>query len=174
MLTARKRTSQGRSRRLRVAGVVVGLAVAGGASASKYTVRPGDTLGLIAARNHTTIAALAAANNITNPDHIRIGQSLMLTAKPPSKPTLTMQLISSIKTPVLPDGYVVRPGDTLGRIAGMFGRSPVALAAANGIVGDMLYSGARLQINVSAAGQPPVPATPFIAVPTSTVATATT
>src|SRR5439155_16356132 len=71
-------------------------------------------------------------------------------------------------------GYVVRSGDTLAGIASRLGRSPVALAAANGIVGDTLYSGARLRVDVSAASAPPFPAAPFIAVPTATVASATT
>src|SRR5205809_456131 len=107
MLTARKRTRKGFSRRLRVLGAVVGLAVAGGASASRYTVRRGDTLALIASRNHVSL-------------------------------------------------------------------SPVALAAANGIVGTTLYSGARLRVDVSPAGAPPAPAAPFIAIPTTTVGSATT
>src|SRR5438309_10261526 len=74
----RRDLSAHRLRRLRVLGVVLGLAIAGGASASKYTVRRGDTLAVIASRNHTTVDALATANNITNPDHIEVGQSLML------------------------------------------------------------------------------------------------
>ena len=156
----------------RVVGFVLALAVAGGASVSRYTVRKGDTLGTIARRNHTSVAALVKANNITNPDRIRPGQSLMLSAPPP--PSLSLQLISVVKTQALPDSYVVRPGDTLAKVSGMFGRSPVAVAAANGIVGDVLYAGARLRVDVSAAGQPPQPAAPFIAIPTTTVAAATT
>src|SRR5436190_8618380 len=177
MLTAREWILNVRPKRLRVLGVVVGLAIAGGASASKYTVRPGDTLALIASRNHTTVAALAQANSLKNPDHIEVGQSLMLSVKP-AAPTLPLQLISVIKatpkTTALPDGYLVRPGDTLAGIASRLGRSPVALAAANGIVGDILYTGARLRVDVSAAGAPVVPAAPFIAVPTATVGSATT
>jgi LysM repeat protein len=60
-------------------------------------------------------------------------------------------------------GYVVRPGDSLAGIAGRFGISPVALAAANGIVDGRLYAGARLLVDVSAAGQPPRPATAYMA-----------
>lgn len=41
-----------------------------------YTVKSGDTLGAIAARFNTTVKALAAANGITNPDRIAVGQKL--------------------------------------------------------------------------------------------------
>ncbi len=43
---------------------------------STYTVAPGDTLGLIAAHFSTTVAALAQANGILNPNLIYVGQVL--------------------------------------------------------------------------------------------------
>lgn len=43
-----------------------------------YSVAPGDTLGTIAARFGTTVAALAANNHIANPDLIFVGQTLSL------------------------------------------------------------------------------------------------
>ena len=43
-----------------------------------YTVKAGDTLYAIAHKHGTTIAALAARNNITNPNLIRVGQVLYL------------------------------------------------------------------------------------------------
>src|SRR5438477_12857016 len=93
-LTAR--TGKGGRKRARAVSVVLMLAVAGGASVSRYTVRRGDTLATIASRNHTSVAALAKANSITNPDHIYVGQSLMLSAGP--APTLSLQLISVVRT----------------------------------------------------------------------------
>lgn len=41
-----------------------------------YTIQKGDTLSAIAARNGTTVAALARANGISNPNVIYAGQSL--------------------------------------------------------------------------------------------------
>lgn len=43
-----------------------------------YTVKRGDTLSGIAARHNTTVAALAAANGITKPDLIFVGQRLQI------------------------------------------------------------------------------------------------
>ena len=43
-----------------------------------YTVKRGDTLSSIAVRFGTTVAALAAANNITNPNAIQVGQVLIV------------------------------------------------------------------------------------------------
>jgi lysozyme len=46
--------------------------------ARTYTVKRGDTLSAIAIRYGTTVAALAAANNITNPNGLQIGQVLII------------------------------------------------------------------------------------------------
>lgn len=43
-----------------------------------YVVRSGDTLGAIASRHGTTSAALARANNLANPNVIRVGQRLWI------------------------------------------------------------------------------------------------
>lgn len=43
-----------------------------------YIVQPGDTLGKIAARHRTTVAALMAANGIRNPNLIWVGQRLVV------------------------------------------------------------------------------------------------
>ncbi len=43
-----------------------------------YTVKPGDNLTAIAARYGTTVQAIAAANNITNPNLISVGQVLKI------------------------------------------------------------------------------------------------
>jgi GH25 family lysozyme M1 (1,4-beta-N-acetylmuramidase) len=49
-------------------------------AARTYTVQRGDTLSLIAVRFGTTVAALAAANNIANPNAIQVGQVLTIPA----------------------------------------------------------------------------------------------
>jgi LysM repeat protein len=54
-----------------------GAATAGGAP-TVYTVRSGDTLNKIAARFGMTVKAIMAANGLTNPDFIYVGERLVL------------------------------------------------------------------------------------------------
>ena len=45
---------------------------------TQYTVKPGDTLYAIAIRFNTTVHNLVVANNISNPQLIRIGSVLII------------------------------------------------------------------------------------------------
>lgn len=109
--------------------VLVGmLTLAGGAGV--YVVRSGDTLGGIAARHGTSVAAIAGANGLRDADRILVGQRLTI----PDASTAP------------PGTYVVRPGDTISGIAARHGISADALIAANGLVGPTLYVGVRLRL----------------------------
>lgn len=52
------------------------------AGGETYTVQPGDTLFTIAQRFGTTISAITAANNLSNPNQLSVGQELII--PPPS------------------------------------------------------------------------------------------
>lgn len=52
--------------------------VAPPAPSATYTVKPGDTLYAIAVKYGTTVQAITAANNITDPNLIRVGQVLVI------------------------------------------------------------------------------------------------
>jgi LysM repeat protein len=96
-------------------------------STSTYLVQPGDTLSGIADQFGTTVTALAAANNIADPDLIYAGQTLTIVGATTS--------------------YLVQPGDTLSGIADQFGTTVAALAAANNIADpDLIYAGQTLSI----------------------------
>ncbi len=104
----------------------------GAAGLGSYVVKSGDTLSAIAIENGTSVAALVNANNISNPNLIRVGQVLEIPGK------------SEQAQPVV---YVVRPGDTLAEIAALFGRPISALVAANGIRNvNFIVSGKPLTI----------------------------
>lgn len=67
--------------RLTIPGAGGGNAGSGGgsaASAGVHVVRPGENLSTIAAQYGTTVAALAQANSIANPNHIYVGQRLTI------------------------------------------------------------------------------------------------
>ncbi len=43
-----------------------------------YTVAPGDTLGIIARKNGTSVEALASINNLENRNSLGVGQKLII------------------------------------------------------------------------------------------------
>lgn len=122
---------------------------------SQYTVQQGDTLFSIARRFNSTVQAIAAANNIVNPNLIYPGQVLTIPDGVPGTPPPA--------TPPPPTGsstYIVRPGDTLGLIALRFGVTIQALAAANNISNiNVIYVGQVLTIPGTVGPTPP-PTTP--------------
>src|SRR5262245_2681519 len=81
------------------------LAGAASARAATLTLPPRDTLGATAARNGTTVAAIAAANGIADPNRIVAGRRLTV----PSSGDGTASSSSG-------GSYTVRSGDTLGAI----------------------------------------------------------
>ena len=67
-----RRTVRPHRRSGRRSTLIVGVAVMVALASAEYTVENGDTLGRIAARHDTTVAALVEANGISNPNRIRI------------------------------------------------------------------------------------------------------
>ncbi|MCA1735755.1 MAG: LysM peptidoglycan-binding domain-containing protein [Actinobacteria bacterium] len=108
-----------------------------GASAH-YVVREGDTLGDIAASQGVTVSVLAEANQISDPDDIRIGQHLSI-------PEATAEFSSSGE----PRVHVVQQGETLASIANLHGTTAELVAAANGITDGTIYAGTELRLEGS-------------------------
>lgn len=109
-----------------------------------YTVRPGDTLSVIARRHGVSLAALAQANNLTNPNALRIGQVLTIpgsagspaAAAPavsaPVTPTPAATVSPAPAAPVTATGYyTVSKGDTLSGIARRHGTTIAKIMQAN-------------------------------------------
>ncbi len=102
-----------------------------------YTVRPGDTLAMIARRYGISADELAALNLLTNPNLIYVGQPLRVPAWAEAVPS----------TPANGRVYAVQPGDTLAKIAARYGLTVWTLAQANQITNpNLLYVGQRLLI----------------------------
>ncbi len=64
------------------------------ADASVYVVKSGDTLSLIAQKNHTTVKALRAVNNLTT-DKIKVGQKLKLPMSAPAPAPVPVDAVPS-------------------------------------------------------------------------------
>lgn len=104
--------------------VVAVLAILGGfagqaTAVSRHTVRSGETLFKIASRLGVSVQALAAANDISDPNRIVAGEVLIVPEKGSAATTSTR--------------YVVRKGDTLIGVAARLGVPATRLAEANKI-----------------------------------------
>ena len=123
-----------------------------------YTVRPGDTLNLIAQRFNVSLASLIAANGIANPNLIFVGQ--VLTIPGAGSPGPTPVPTSGGPPPTGSQHYTVRAGDTLWAISQRFGVSVDAIKLANGLVSNIIFVGQDLLIPVAGSVSPPPPPPP--------------
>lgn len=106
-----------------------------------HTVVAGETLAKIAGAYGTSISALISANNITNPNLIRVGQKLNIPSGGSGGSNAT------VYDPYKRSGrtHIVRSNDTLASIAAQYsGVTATHLARANGIVNNVIYGGTRL------------------------------
>ena len=116
-----------------------------------HRVQRGDTISGIATRYRVSQAALVELNNLRSRNFIREGQVLRLPGNGGTRPVTLAQrdglAVADTST------YVVRAGDSIDRIARMFGVTPEALLARNSIPNaNRIYVGQQLNITASAAG----------------------
>ncbi len=107
---------------------------------ASYLVQPGDTLSELAEAWHTDTAAIARANEITNPNLLYVGQRLRVPRSgaavvgiPPVDMTPVPATPPPTAPPPPPASYVVQPGDTLWALAQERGTTVEAIASANRI-----------------------------------------
>lgn len=116
-----------------------------------YTVRRGDTLSQIAARNNLQVEEIVAANNISS-DFIREGQKLTL----PISDRNQQSSVSSTNSGGSSNNTIiheVQPGEALSIIAQLYGTKTSEIRANNNLQGDRIYAGQELVIkNASRSG----------------------
>ena len=111
-----------------------------------HTLQAGETLATLAAHYRTTPEELAAANHITNPAQLYVGQELTV--------PLTLEQSATAEPRAL---YVVRAGDNWARVAVRYGVTPSALAAANALsLGAPLFADQRLWIPGGTSAEAPL------------------
>ncbi len=126
-----------------------------------HIVARGETLGKIALAYGTTARTLADANALANPNLILIGQEILVPAASSSSSgtrTTTPGASSPATVNRSGDYHIVKSGETVEGIAAKYkGVTAADIRTANGIVGNTVYTGARLFLNgpgYVAAGAP--------------------
>lgn len=124
------------------------------ATTGVHVVGYGESLTSIALRYGTTVWALAAANNLANPNFVYSGQRLTI-------PGAGAATATSAPAATTSGVHVVQVGQTLASIAARYGVTANAIASANGIVNaNFIYVGQRLTIPGAAAAAAKPPAAP--------------
>ena len=146
-------------------------------AADNHAVTAGETLWLIAKRYGSTVAALADANGLTDPDHIIVGQQLRI-AGPTPTPTTTTSSSVTTTAPAAPAGaitHTVVSGDTLFSIARTYGVGVHELAELNDLSNpDLLAVSHRLTIPSAGATPTPTTVAPSATSPSTMTAPITT
>jgi membrane-bound lytic murein transglycosylase D len=111
-----------------------------------HVVRSGDSLWRIAKRHRMNVATLARMNGMGTGDTLRAGQKLVLNRSAPARNSGARSVSSGSSREV---SYKVRSGDTLSRIAQVFGVSVSELVNWNGLSKQAtLRPGQKLTVNV--------------------------
>jgi murein DD-endopeptidase MepM/ murein hydrolase activator NlpD len=132
-----------------------------GTSSASVRVGPGMTLYSIAKANNTTVARLAAANNLHAPYAVSTGQVIRIPgAAQAALPATTSEPVATTAAAMRPKAggtHQVAAGETLFSLGRKYGMSPYTIADANGLPHDKaLVLGQNLRI--PGAGAPAVAA----------------
>lgn len=133
------------------------LNVAAQEAGSSYTVQYGDVLDIIAASLDVSVDCIADASNITNPNRLRPGDTLVIPADCP--PYAGVGIVAASATPQAEgqgggsasgDTYIVQRGDVLDSIAARFDVSVSCLAESNQLRNPRrIFPGDSLVIDLS-------------------------
>ncbi|MCM3729974.1 LysM peptidoglycan-binding domain-containing protein [Neobacillus cucumis] len=122
---------------------------------TSYTVKSGDYLGKISKQYGMTVQQLKSLNNLKS-DLIYVGQTLKVYAKQTSTPAPTTTTAPTAAKPAAPQptvatgNYVVKSGDTLGKIAVTYDMTVQELKSLNNLKSDMIYVGQTLKVTGTA------------------------
>ncbi|MBN1966086.1 MAG: LysM peptidoglycan-binding domain-containing protein [Anaerolineae bacterium] len=134
-----------------------------------HIVQAGETLARIAASYGVNWTDLAAANNIANPNHILVGQQIVImsssapdTAAVPGtllpspvveEPVVANPVVTPVPTSNYATTHIVQRGESLSIIARIYGVTWSDIARANGIVDpNRIYAGQSLTIPAAGSG----------------------
>jgi LysM repeat protein len=114
-------------------------------STSVYTVVSGDTLSKIGLQYKMSVAELKKLNSLSS-DMIYVGQKLKVNGKATATtPTPTAPVTPPVD-PAKTSDYIVKSGDTLGKISQQYKMTVQKLKELNGLKSDMIYVGQKLKV----------------------------
>ena len=115
-------------------------------SGNAYVVKPGDTLGAIAARHKVSLGSILSANGLSMTSVIHPGQKIKLGGSAVAAPKTPKPAPAPSSSPA-GSQYTIKAGDTLGAIAARHGISLSALLSANKLTATtVIYPGKKLSI----------------------------
>lgn len=115
----------------------------GGSAGITHVVASGETLNRLAAKYNASVSSIVSANNLSNPDLIRVGQKLVIPGGSGSSASAGSDI--SDRTGQY---HVVRRGETVSAIAKQYkGVSSDDIIRANGIVKGVIYAGSALYLS---------------------------
>jgi LysM repeat protein len=141
---------------LQVPGAATPAAPAAPATGGSYLVKSGDSLGRIASKHQVSLTSLLAVNGMTTSSLILPGQTITLPAG------AVVQAPAAPPAPATGGSYLVKSGDSLGRIASKHQVSLTSLLAANGMTtSSLILPGQTITLPAGAVIQAPAaPAAP--------------
>lgn len=119
-----------------------------------YTVKPNESLWIIAKREGVTVAALTEANGLKKNAVLKEGQKLVIpaasgearTSAPRASGHASHAASKSSDDAVSGNTYVVRKGDSVSVIARRLGVTSAALRSENNLKGDAIREGQKLRV----------------------------
>jgi LysM repeat protein len=114
---------------------------------SFYTIVSGDYLGKIANKYNMSVADLKKLNNLTS-DLIFPGQKLKVSNKVAPVVVTPVKPVPVQQAPT-PSSYVIKSGDTLGKIGLQFGMKVSELKKLNNLSSDLIFVGQTLKVTAS-------------------------
>jgi LysM repeat protein len=129
------------------------------AGASEHVIVKGDTFATLATKYGVSVKQIQAANPNLSPTKLKIGDKVKIPAKTTASSRSTAAAsLGSTSGATSPDVYVVKSGDTLGKIAKAHGATTKELQTLNNLSTTQIKVGQKLKM--PARGSAPATATP--------------
>jgi LysM repeat protein len=120
------------------------------AEAREYTIANKDTLSKIAKTHNVSLRELSKANPNIDPARLKVGQKIQIPAGTGAPATPAANVAADNSKPAATGKvHIVKPGETLTKIAKTYGTNPKALRSANNMKTDRLLVGQKLKIPVA-------------------------